>query len=64
MCREKVLPDAKSLPADELWRMKRDAQSRDHKLAAQDKFARGQNLLIQPDVARQAEVIWPPRSLR
>lgn len=63
MCREKVSPDVKIAPAGELWRMKRDALSRDHHLGASGKFAAGQNLLIHPDLAEAAEISWP-KSLR
>ena len=59
VCSEKISPDPKEASADELWRLKREAQARDRELAARGKFAQGQNLLIRPEVAQAAEVIWP-----
>ena len=51
------------LPAEELWRMKRDAQSRDHAGAAREDLTGEKRLLIRPDLLRGAKVKWSSAKL-
>lgn len=44
---------------DQLWKMKRAAQQRDRKLAANEDISAGELLLISPDRMRNAQIAWP-----
>jgi DNA-damage-inducible protein J len=47
------------VPANELWRMKHEAQRRDQSLAKKEDVSAGELLLISPERVRSARITWP-----
>lgn len=51
------------VPAEELWRMKRDAQARDHAVGAREDLSGEKRLLIRPNLLRGAKIKWSSAKL-
>lgn len=61
--KKRMQANIQTISAKQFWKMKRDAQKRDHKLASSGKVPPEAFLLLRPDRLKGAKLEWPDEDL-